>query len=443
MRRPVPLGPISWRVILCVTILPAWWVSAQTQNPGQPTTGTTLTLEAAVQEAISHNLDLLAERYNLPVARTRIITAGLRPNPVLTLDADHLDLLGTGFNLTTNNGGPSEYSVRTDFLFERGGKRKARLAVAEANLSVTELQLLNTVRQLVLDVDNAFVDLQAANDNLQLARENLNALHNAVQIDQVRVRSGDLAEVELLRAQVAELQYENSVRQAELRVRTAQSKLQLLLGRESSAAPLQIAGGLRRDAGTLFKQNLLSQAFQYRPDLQAITRDQARSQADVRLQLAQGKIDYTLGAEYRAQTITAHANTLGFFLQTNLPVFNRNQGEIARARQEQMQIEARLRALHHTIENDVDIAYQQYTTAQQTLVRIESSMLGRARDVQRITEYSYRRGEATFVEFLDAQRAYNDTIQTYNDARADFARSLYSIESATGLSTVTIKAANP
>ena len=46
--------------------------------------------------------------------------------------------------------------------------------------------------------------------------------------------------------------------------------------------------------------------------------------------------------------------------------------------------------------------------------------------------YSYRRGEASFVEFLDAQRAYNDTIQSYNEARADFARSLYLIDSISG-----------
>jgi len=58
---------------------------------------------------------------------------------------------------------------------------------------------------------------------------------------------------------------------------------------------------------------------------------------------------------------------------------------------------------------------------------------GKARDVRSITEFSYKRGEATFVEFLDAQRAYNDTMQTYNDARADFARALYEIDAAVGI----------
>ena len=54
-----------------------------------------------------------------------------------------------------------------------------------------------------------------------------------------------------------------------------------------------------------------------------------------------------------------------------------------------------------------------------------------------ITEYSYKRGEATLIEFLDAQRAFNETMQGYNEARAEYARSLYVIDSISG------KAVNP
>jgi len=391
-----------------------------------------LTIDQAVAEALEKNLGLLAERYNLTIADARIVAARLRPNPVLSLGADTLDLLGTGFDPQTNAGGPSNYSIRTDFLLERGGKRQARLAVAEGNRAVAQLQLLNTVRGIVLDVQNAFVDLQSAKDSLGLAQENLQTLHDIVGINEKRVKNGDLAEVELLRAQVAELQFENSVRQAELRGKTAKAKLQILLGRIRNARPFDIVGELRRDSTLPNQEALLTQAQQMRPDLLALARDQARSQAEIRNQLALGKVDYTIGSQYLRQADTAHTNTLGFFFQTNIPIFNRNQGEIERARQEQRQIEARIRAMEATVENDVEIAYQQYATAQATLEKVERTMVGKARDVRSITEYSYKRGDATFVEFLDAQRAYNDTMQAHNDARADFARSLYGIDAAIG-----------
>ena len=62
------------------------------------TSALTLTIDEAVREAIDRNLDLVAEKFNLSVANARIITAKLRPNPVLSVGGDHLDLLGTGYN---------------------------------------------------------------------------------------------------------------------------------------------------------------------------------------------------------------------------------------------------------------------------------------------------------------------------------------------------------
>ena len=391
-----------------------------------------LTLDEAINEAIAGNLILIAERYNLSVAETKIITARLRPNPVLTVEGDHLPLLGTEFN-SINMAGPPEYAVRTDFILERGGKRDDRIAVAENNKEVVRAQLQNTIRLLVLDVQNAFVDVLQARDNLNLARENLDAFTQIVGVNETRVRSGDLSEVEFLRTQLAQLQFENSVRQAELRLTTAQAKLRLLIARKRDDPAFQAVGDLRKDTAPLNRELLRQQAIQLRPDLQAVVHDQARSAAELRLQIAQGKVDYTVGTEARRQQgLAGTGNSLGLFFSTNLPVFNRNQGEIERARQEQQQLVARYRALEASIDTDVDTAYAQYDIARNTIERIESTMLNKARDVRQITEYSYRRGEASLVEFLDATRAYNETIQTYNEARAEYARSLYLIDSVAG-----------
>src|SRR5262245_53324332 len=85
-----------------------------------------LTPEQAVEEAIANNLGLLAERVNLTLAEAAVITARLRPNPIVSASADHLDLLGTGFS-SLNNGGPPELAWRVDVPFERGHKRELRV----------------------------------------------------------------------------------------------------------------------------------------------------------------------------------------------------------------------------------------------------------------------------------------------------------------------------
>jgi outer membrane protein, heavy metal efflux system len=423
----------------CVLIWYLWAVqaSAQIRTPEQGVLPDRLTIDQAVAEAVENNIGLLAERYNVSIAQARVITAGLRPNPILSIGGDHLPLAGTTFN-AENMAGPPEYAVRTDFVIERGGKREQRIHAAEASVSAARLRLRNAIRTLVLDVQSAFVDVLLAKENLALAQQNYESLTNVVQVNATRVKTGDLAEVDLLRSRVAALQYQNSVFQADLRLRTAYQRLRLLLGRGVAARPVESIGDLRRDVQPIARETALSDAQQMRPDLLALRQEQARSQYELRLQLATGKADYDLGAEFRRQQgLAGTGNSLGLFFSTPLPVFNRNQGEIERARREQEQIGLQIRALEQSIGNEVETTYQQYLTAKTLLDSFENTMLGQARDVRRISEYSYTRGEATIVEFLDAQRAYNDTVQGYNEARAEYARQLYQLDAVSG------KAVNP
>jgi outer membrane protein, heavy metal efflux system len=393
---------------------------------------TPVTISQAVQEAVEKNLGLLAERYNLSIADARIITARLRPNPVLTVYSDLLPLLGNGAT-ELNQTGPPEYGIRTDFILERGQKRRYRIEVAEHERAVAQLLLLNTVRALALDAQNAFVEVLLAKETLALAGRNQDSFHKFVEVSKERVRAGDLAQVELVRTQLAELQFDNAVVQARSRLRIAKQRLQLLMGRATPSELFDVVGEMRRDPLPFTFDELWRQALARRPDYQAMLRDQARSVAELRSQIAQGKVDYVIGTEYRRQQgLAGMGNSLGFFFSAPLPFFNRNQGEIARARREGQQVEARARALEAVMRNELDAAWQQYDTARSLLTRIEGAMLDKARLVLASMEYSYRAGEASLIEFLDAQRAFNDTMQGYNEARAEFARGLYMIDSVTG-----------
>lgn len=390
-----------------------------------------VTLDQAIHEALEKNLGLLAERYNLSVADARIVQARLHPNPVLSLGLDYQDLFREHFSLAGGQG-PPEWNARVDFLLERGGKRQARIDVAQNAKEVSKLQLLNTTRGLVLDVENAFLDAQSARELLELTRSNFKSLSEIARINAERVRAGDLAKVDEIRSRVASLQSRNAVAAAELKLRTAKTKLQLLLGRTGNADAFDVAGDMRREDAPMEATEIHTVAMARRPDLSALRQDQARSLAEIRSQLAQGKTDFTVGTIYHRQFGIISADAMGFYVSAPLPVFNRNQGEIERARQESRQIETRIRALEASIENEISAAFQQYASAGSLVRDIETNMLGEAREVSRIMEYSYKRGEATLLEYLDAQRALNDTMQTYNDARTDFARSLYLLDSVSG-----------
>jgi cobalt-zinc-cadmium efflux system outer membrane protein len=397
-----------------------------------PASSPPLTIDDAVREALQHNLGLLAQRYNISIAEANLITARLRPNPVFSLGGDHLKLV-PGYN-EPSGAGPPEYNIRTDFVLERGGKRQSRIDTASNAIQVAQLQFLDQVRRLIYEVQSAFVDLQLAKANLALAEENLRALTQIVDVNAIRVKSGDLAEVEWVRSRIAALQFRNQVRQAELNVRTQKNRLQFLLGRTILRADFDIAGDFRQEKTVIEAADIRMKAEQLRPDLQSLRREQARSQAELRLQIAQARVDYVMGAEFRRQQgLAGMGNSLGLFFQANLPVFNRNQGEIERVRREQRQIEARIRELQTSITVEAENACEQYRTALNLVNEIERDMLGQARAVRDITEYSYKRGEAALIELLDAQRAFNETMQAYNEARAELARSLFLLDSVAGV----------
>ena len=393
-----------------------------------PAPAQTLTVDQAVHEALDRNLNLLTERFNVRVADTAVTTAALKPNPVITFNLFRPDqaLVDAGIS-------PNEQVVRTDYVFERGGKRERRVDQAMLSRSVAELQILNTQRGLVLEVQSACVDLQLAKLNLALAQDNLRAFNNVVQINADRVRAGDLSQVELSRSQLAALQFQNDVRQQESRLRVARNRLSALIGHGPDGAALDVVGELRKDPATVDDQALRQAALEQRPDLRAARTDQARSAADLRLQLANGKVDYTISGEYhRQEGADVRGNSYGVFFSAPLPLFNRNQGEIARARLQQDQLKTKIQALETDVSTEITNAFAQYATTREIVDTIEQQMLAQAETVRTTTEYSYRRGEASFVAFLDAVRAFNDTMQSYNGARAEYARSLYTLDSLTG-----------
>lgn len=405
------------------------WLAAATAGAAEPER---VTVEEAVDEALAHNLEFLAATYEVPLARAEIVTARLRLNPVLTLGGDHLDLLGTHYD-DVNRAGPQEFFVRADVYFLGGRKRQRRIAVAELGVDVAELDLRDAVRRLILDVQRACVEVQSAAAAVDLAVMNRALFRRVVTLNEARVGAGDLARVDLTRAQIAELQASNELRRALGAQAIARNNLSLLLGRRQVPAALVVTGALRTDEPPLGIEALREQALRRRPDVRAVHAAQAQTQADIRRQLAEGRADVSVGVEARRQQgLAGTGNSLGFFLGVPLRIFDRNQGQVARARQQALQVGRRRAAIERAVQVEVENAYVEYRTARALLSSFEGGMLQKAEQVLTTAEYAYLRGEASLIELIDAQRAFNDTRRTYNEARAAFARSLYGIDAATG-----------
>src|SRR4051794_37423849 len=226
-RRVVGFFKSFCRTILCAALAHA-------------ASGQAISVKDAVAEAIVNNPGLRAERLAIPVAEAALITAGLRPNPVASYSADHLDALGTGFS-ETNNAGPTELAFRIDYPWERGRKRELRMDSAGYQSRIVRAKLEDSVRKLTLDVTLACIDVMEAKSKLELAKDNLRSLEGIVKLNQSRVSAGATAPVELTRSRVAMLQFRATVRTTELALATARIRLQALLGRTSGSGPVDVA----------------------------------------------------------------------------------------------------------------------------------------------------------------------------------------------------------
>ena len=393
----------------------------------------TLTIAEAVDEAVQHNLTLIAQRANLSVAETQLLTARLRPNPVASFSADHLDLLGTGFD-ETNNGGPPEIAFRVDLPIERGGKRERRMDLATASKALAEAQFADAVRTLRADVTLACIDVLAARATRALVADNLRAFEDLARVNRARVTAGSLAPVESTRSEVARLQFRSTAVRADLELATALARLRTLLG-HAATDPLDVGDDLRIAAAAAPDLTAVQQlALATRPDLRSLELGQARTLADLRLQEAVGRIDYTVGAEYRRQQgVAGRSNSVGFFVTAPLPILNRNQGEIARAGAEHDQLTQQTAAIRAQILADVDIAYREYMTNRELVAAIERDLIQPATSARDISTYTYRAGGSSLLELLDAQRAFNDTMQSYLDAQAGLRRAVARLNAAVGM----------
>ena len=212
--------------------LACWFAISGAHLHAQP--ASPISLEQAIQEAIAKNLDLAAERLNVSVAEAREIAARLRPNPVLTVSGQSLNVLGATYSPNTPLG-PNQLNIHTDFPFERGHKREERVALAKEQKTLAETGVREVMRQVIFSVQSAFVDVQQAKESVSIAQQNLKSLEGVVAINEARLRSGDLAEVELDRSRLAALQYRTAVQQAQLQLEQAKTQLQLLIGRRQRA----------------------------------------------------------------------------------------------------------------------------------------------------------------------------------------------------------------
>lgn len=386
-------------------------------------------LDQAIQLALAHNHALLAARTQIQQSQADEITAAIRPNPVFTYDDLFIPITPNDFNATTLNQ-VTEFDLSAAFTWERGHKRDARIEAAKDATNVTRSQVYDNERTLTFNAAQQFVDVLLAKSTLDFARQDLDSFGKTVDISQSEYKSGAISEGDFLKIKLQLLQFQTDVSSAELSLVQARADLRQFLGYDAVPESYDLVGDLAYKPLNLNKQDLELMALQRRPDLVAARQGITSANSQYHLAKANGKRNLTTAFTY---THVSGINSAGFTASIEIPVWDRNQGEIARTNYAIAGAQESEKAAEDQVMTDVATAYEGAHTAGQVAGLYESGYLKQAQDSRDISEYAYKRGAATLLDFLDAERSYRSTQLAYRQALATYMLALEQVRESVGV----------
>jgi cobalt-zinc-cadmium efflux system outer membrane protein len=395
-----------------------------------------LTLDQAIDLLIHSNLDLQSKFMEIPQARADVLTASLRSNPILYADSQ---LVPYGSFNNRRPGGPTQYDLNISHPIDYAHKRRFRIDYAERALKVTEAQYQDAVRIEINNLYTAFVEVLAARQTLRYASASVKGLQELLRVTELLYQRENAS-----RADVNEVKAQREIAtvgvlDAEENLRRAKRALGLLLFVPPEAAESLEVRGTIQDLGPPPPPlaEMIRIALSCRPDVVAYRLGLGSAESGVRLALANRFQDaYLLYQPYTFQNNAPFgresAISWAMGITFPMPVYNRNQGNIERARLNVTQSQMELAAIERRVVTEVQQAAREFEVTRQIVERIRTQIIPFSETFKNDRYTLFRRGEANAVSYLQAQRAYNDNVKAYLDTVVRHRRSMLGLNTVVG-----------
>jgi cobalt-zinc-cadmium efflux system outer membrane protein len=363
----------------------------------------------------SANPALRAGMIGIDESRAAEITAYLRPNPNLTTGIDQLTPFTPNPYRPLTGAFPS---IIVNYLHERDHKRELRLDSARQATAIAVSQQEDLVRTLLFGLRSAFVQTLESKAVLALARDNLAYFDRELAISRDRLSAGDIAAIDLKRIHLQRVQYESDLQTALVNVRTAKIQLLQLLDDRTPVDQFDVIGAFEFSERIAPLEQVRAQAADARPDLKAALQAVEKAKTDYRLAVANGSTDPTFAVDSARNP--PYSAYIGFSINIPLRIFDRNQGEKARTHLDIGRAEQAHEVALAQVYGDVDSAYVTLESTIELLKPYRDTYLKMAAEVRDTMEFSYMRGQAALVDYLDAQRDYRATYVAYLNLVGDY-----------------------
>ncbi len=398
-----------------------------------------MTLDMAIELLVKRNLDLLAAQMEIPMADADILTANLRTNPVLYADAE---LIPYGHFSFLRPGGPTQYDVNVSYPLDVTFKRLARTRSAREARNVTEAQLQDAIRNQIDNLYTIYEDDVSAGLTVKFSEVFANGIRQLYARTQELYDRGQIKEADLLAVRAKLNQADLQLREARQTKIKANRALALMLN-----LPLTDSGQIEKlDVFDPFakpqplprsREELIKRALAMRPDLISFKYGLRRAKADVRVAQANAYPDvFVLYNPYTFQNNSyfgvQSATTWWLGVTAAVPLYNRNQGNITRAKINVSQSEVQLASAERVVIGDVLDAAQELEQSLVAVAQFRGEIIPAGRAVRDSAFRRWQGGEIAMPEFLDAQSDFNDLVRQYRDALVRHRRAILDLNTAVG-----------
>jgi outer membrane protein, heavy metal efflux system len=390
---------------------------------------TLISLDQAIDLALTHNHSIKASRTLILQNQAQEITANLRPNPTFGADSQFVPFFSPQDFSGENLDQTQQFDIGIGYLFERGRKRQRRLQAARDQTAVTRAQVTDAERTLAFNVGQQFVSVLLAESTLRFALDDLKGFQQTVDISEAQLKAGYIGEGDYLKIKLQLLQFQTDVSSARLAKVQALTGLRQFLGYDTVPADFDVIGDLAYQQLKGSLEDFQSRALRERPDFRAAELGITAAQSQILLAKANAKVDINGTYDF---THVSGENTASIFANFQLPIFNRNQGEIARTNYALTQAEEQKQSASDTVLSDVANAYEAVKSNDEIVQLYTSGYLKQAQDSRDINEYAYKRGAASLLDFLDAERSYRSVQLAYRQALASYMTALEQLKEALG-----------
>ena len=374
-----------------------------------------LNLESAENRFLQQNLLLLAQQYNVSAQKALIIQARLYNNPSFSLEHGLYNPVTKSY---FNFGGNGETSASLSQLIILAGKRNKQVQLAKANAILSEYQFYDLLRTLKYTLRTDFYNVFYLQQSSKIYNEEISSLQKVADVFQKQEEKGYISEKELVRIRAQLYNLQNEYNDLINQINDVQSEIRLLLQvKNVTVDPLLDSSFIARLNPAQYPLSILvDSAYKDRTDLMIARINTDVSKLNYSYQKSLATPDITLALSYDQQGSYIHNfNSIGMGI--DIPIFNRNQGNIKSAKS---MIDVNMITQKNTeasVAEQVYRALQKAFDADKLYKNIDPGFYSNFNRLMHEVLINYQKRNISLLDFLDFYDSYKQTTLQMNSIR--------------------------